>query len=92
MIVGERIESGWSSKVKQHLRGAASCTQMMEMLTPLRTTAYLGIRFLQRAASSKVGAQAEVRGDSCYAYGAHRAVTREFWPQHYRPLPSSQKE
>ena len=92
VIVGERIASGWSSKVKQHLRGAASCTHLMEMLIPLGTTAYQGIRSLQRAVNGKVGARAEVRVDSCYSYGAHRAVIREFWPQHYRPLQPTAKE
>ena len=32
VLVGERIASGWSQKVKERLRGAASCTHLMEML------------------------------------------------------------
>ncbi|MBB3181111.1 DUF2889 domain-containing protein [Variovorax sp. Sphag1AA] len=43
VLVGERLVRGWSSKVKERLRGAASCTHLMEMLIPLATTALQGI-------------------------------------------------
>lgn len=36
VLIGERIARGWSSRVKELLRGAASCTHLMEMLIPAR--------------------------------------------------------
>ncbi len=46
VLVGERFAAGWSSKVKSALRGAASCTHLMEMLITMATPALQGIRGL----------------------------------------------
>ncbi len=42
-MVGVKIASGWSAKVKERLRGSASCTHLMEMLIPLATVALQGV-------------------------------------------------
>jgi hypothetical protein len=34
VLVGERLVRGWSAKVKERLRGAASCTHLIEVLIP----------------------------------------------------------
>jgi hypothetical protein len=86
VLVGERIARGWSAKVKERLRGAASCTHLMEMLIPLATTAMQGIRGLRpkhdrRSAGDAVPAQI----DTCYAYGRSREVVQRLWPQHSLP-------
>jgi Protein of unknown function (DUF2889) len=86
VLVGERIARGWSVKVKERLRGAASCTHLMEMLIPLATTAFQGIRGLQ----PKDQRRPEVDGvpsqlDTCYTYGRSREVVQRLWPQHYVP-------
>ena len=86
VLIGERIASGWSIKVKERLRGAASCTHLMEMLIPMATTAYQGIRALQRQRSPDSRAQRPLAQlDSCYAYSRKRDVVRMFWPEHYQP-------
>jgi hypothetical protein len=90
VLVGERIGSGWSSRVKSLLRGAASCTHLMEMLIPMATTTLQGIRGLGRERKVPVDATAvQVKVDSCYAYASHRDVVKMFWPEHYRPQKSS---
>lgn len=90
VLVGERIAAGWSSKVKNLLRGAASCTHLMEMLIPMATTTLQGIRGLQRERKVSGDASvAPVKLDSCYAYARHRDVVKVFWPQHYRPPKES---
>jgi hypothetical protein len=89
VLVGERIGRGWASMVKDRLRGAASCTHLMEMLIPLATTALQGIRGL-RSERERVEIGAEERLlkiDSCYAYGRQREVVKRLWPEHYRPPP-----
>ena len=84
VLVGERLVRGWSAKVKERLRGAASCTHLMEMLIPLATTALQGIRGADPRRLQKVnGPDAEVKLDSCYAYGRSREVVQRLWPQHY---------
>lgn len=90
VLIGERIARGWSSTVKQRLRGAASCTHLMEMLIPLATTAMQGIRGLRSASARKYsGDGPPPQLDSCYAYGSSREMVLRFWPQYYvAPTPS----
>ncbi|MDF3838826.1 DUF2889 domain-containing protein [Cupriavidus basilensis] len=86
VLVGERIASGWSARVKERLRGAASCTHLMELLIPLATTALQGIIGARREGQTSVDtSKVPVKLDSCYAYGRHRAVVQRFWPQLFQP-------
>ena len=39
-LKGERIGAGWNKIVRGHLKGAAGCTHMMELLGPIATAAY----------------------------------------------------
>lgn len=90
VLVGERIARGWSSIVKERLRGAASCTHLMEMLIPMATTALQGIRGLHQERTRTVDAAGVPHKiDSCYAYGRGRAVVKMLWPQHHRPAPDA---
>lgn len=90
VMVGERIASGWSSKVKERLRGSASCTHLMELLIPLATTAIQGIRGVNVKLLSAVDAGGVPRKlESCYAYGLSSEVVKMIWPQHYRPRSPS---
>lgn len=85
VLVGERIVRGWSAVVKERLRGAASCTHLMEMMIPLATTALQGIRGMKPKHERRTdsgGVPAHI--DSCYAYGSSREVVQRLWPQHYR--------
>ena len=91
-LVGERIASGWSTKVKNSLRGSQSCTHLMEMLITMATPALQGIRGLARERKiddSKLGAG---KLDSCYAYSSERAVIKMHWPEHYRQPQRPQRE
>jgi hypothetical protein len=86
VLVGEKVARGWSATVKERLRGAASCTHLMELLIPLATTALQGIRGLRAKGERRVqppGA-VPVQIDSCYAYGRTREVVRQLWPQHHQ--------
>jgi hypothetical protein len=86
VLVGERIARGWSAKVKEQLRGASSCTHLMEMLIPLATTAMQGILALRSERNASVDANGVPHKiDSCYAYGRQHEVVMRLWPQHYRP-------
>ncbi|GJH27024.1 DUF2889 domain-containing protein [Caballeronia novacaledonica] len=86
VLVGQRIASGWSSIVKERLRGPAGCTHLMEMLIPMATSALQAIRGVKREGAKNVNpADVPVRLDSCYAYSRGREVIQRFWPQHYLP-------
>ncbi|WP_137890297.1 DUF2889 domain-containing protein [Ramlibacter sp. 2FC] len=90
VLVGERIARGWSAKVKERLRGAASCTHLMEMLIPMGTTALQGIRGLNPERVRTIGADGTpTKIDSCFAYGRQREVVKLLWPEHHRPPEGS---
>ena len=82
VLVGERVARGWSSRVKERLRGAAGCTHLMEMLITMGTTALQGIR------GSDPGRRLTAEGklDTCFAYGRQRSVVKMLWPEHHRPV------
>ncbi|HSV84020.1 MAG TPA: DUF2889 domain-containing protein [Ramlibacter sp.] len=87
VMLGVQIAPGWSVKVKELLRGPASCTHLMELLIPLGTTAWQGIGGLnsdkKRAAVDADGIPRKL--DTCYAYGRSSEVVKFLWPQHFRP-------
>lgn len=85
LMVGERIASGWSSKVKQRLRGSVSCTHLMEMLIPLATTALQGLMGIRKGPNRSVDGQGvPVKLNSCYVYDVHRDIVKILWPEHHR--------
>jgi len=93
VLIGERIARGWSAKVKERLRGAASCTHLMEVLIPLATTAMQGIRGLRRERNPSAHESIDPKAlDSCYAYARHRDVVKLHWPQHYRAQKPSKPD
>lgn len=93
VLVGDRIARGWSAKVKEKLRGAASCTHLAEVLIPLATVAFQGIRGLRSADDRrKSDGDAAAKIDSCYAYSREREVVLKLWPQLYvRPGEAREK-
>jgi len=84
VLIGDRIARGWSTQVRAKLRGAASCTHLMEMLIPLGTTAIQAINALR---TDRLDDPAQQTGkiDSCYAYGRQREVVQRIWPLQYTP-------
>jgi hypothetical protein len=93
LMVGERIASGWSSKVKQRLRGSVSCTHLMEMLIPLATTALQGLMGIRKAPGRPVDANGvPLKLNSCYAYDVHREVVKVLWPEHHRAAGEPQAD
>ncbi|MBU3740185.1 MAG: DUF2889 domain-containing protein [Rhodoferax sp.] len=85
VLVGEQVARGWSSKVKERLRGAAGCTHLMEMLVTMGTAAFQGIRGADPVRRLSMGGKL----DSCYAYGRQRAVVQLLWPEHHQPSDPS---
>ncbi len=72
------------------MRGATSCTHLLEMLIAMGTTAQQGIRGFQAdrvRTIDSVGVPLKL--DTCYAYGRQRGVVKLLWPQHYRPPEKS---
>lgn len=84
VLVGERIGAGWSKIVRDKLKGAASCTHLMELLTPMATTALQTMWPLNKDRPLKTDAHGRpLKIDSCFGYAANREVVMQIWPQHY---------
>jgi len=84
VIVGERIEPGWSLMVKARLGGVTGCTHLMELLIPLATAAYQTLSTVRlRRPDVMARSGRPVKIDTCYAYASQRAVVRQRWPAFY---------
>jgi len=79
-LIGQRVAQGWSSVVKEKLRGAASCTHLMEMLIPLATAAHQALRGMRRSVPDL-----SQQIDACYAFGRDRVVVQRLWSQLHGP-------
>jgi hypothetical protein len=68
--------------VRKLLGGVKSCTHLMEVLTPLATTAYQAMATGQPRPAPPDGRRPP-RIDSCWAYSSQREVVARFWPDFY---------
>ena len=84
-VIGMSISSGWSIRVKERLRGTASCTHLMEVLIPLGSTAYQAINALRTDRITNLESQVN-KIDSCYAYGREREVVQRLWPARIKSM------
>jgi hypothetical protein len=85
---GVRMVSGWNAEVRNRLRGAQSCTHLMELLIPMATVAYQSLSALGNRVDRLDATGRPTKIDNCYAYGAERELVRVRWPEFYRaPAP-----
>lgn len=90
-LIGLRIRSGWRRKVRERLGGVEGCTHMVELLSPLATTAFQTIvpyqRFLQRKSLEEGEEDTTTRRprqiDTCYSWAGNREVVRRYLPDFY---------
>lgn len=89
-LEGERIGPGWNRRVRQLLGGVTGCTHLVELLTPLATTAFQTI-YGDRYGSGPGREDGKRGGDitakligSCHALAPDSEVVRDFWPAHYK--------
>lgn len=91
-LEGERIGPGWRHRVRARVGGVAGCTHLVELLTPLATTAFqtvYGARYggePSHATSPQDSVGARLIG-SCHALAPDSPVVRDFWPEHYSGAP-----
>ncbi|MGE4238958.1 DUF2889 domain-containing protein [Ramlibacter sp.] len=84
VLVGRTVGRGWSAFIKEKLRGTASCTHLMEMLIPMATVAFQGMR----PRLGKSGDPGYLL-DTCWSFSAEREVVMRVWPHLARPPKSS---
>lgn len=84
-LVGLHIGKGWNSEVRKRLPDCDTCTHLREILTPLATAAFQTMSRYRTAAPDRRDADGRpVKIDSCHAYGASRALVKQFWPEFHK--------
>ncbi len=82
---GVRMVSGWTNEVRSRLRGAASCTHLMEILIPMATAAHQSLGYIRINQPARVDENGRPRQiDSCYGYAADGPVVLHRWPQFHK--------
>ena len=84
-LIGLTIGAGWSGEVRKRLPAGEVCTHLREVLVPLASAAYQTMtRFRTHLLHATDASGKPAKIDSCYAYGASRALVKHFWPEHQR--------
>lgn len=84
VLIGEKIGAGWTKLVRDRLKGAASCTHMMELLGPMATTALQALWPVTSKRPPPVDANGRpTKIDSCFAYASQTEVIAQLWPEYY---------
>ncbi len=84
VLKGEKIGGGWNKLIRDKFKGAKGCTHLMEMLSPMATTAMQTLYpYIQHRPVRTDENGRPLKIDSCYAYASHRDVVQRIWPMHY---------
>lgn len=86
-LVGERIGKGWAKLIREKLPRLQTCTHHAELLIPLATAAFMGVRG-SRPFSDRFPEGASPQDlDTCYAWSAGGEMVASFFPQFQRIVP-----
>ena len=84
VLKGEKIGGGWNKLIREKFKGATGCTHLMEMLSPMATTAMQTLYpYIQHRPVRTDENGRPLKIDSCYAYASNRDVVQRIWPMHY---------
>lgn len=79
-LVGERIEPGFTQKVKRLFRGVLGCTHLTELLPPMATTAFQ-VLWTERAKARNSAATGTSPLGGCHALRLDGEVVRLHFPE-----------
>ena len=83
-LVGQRIEPGWTAKVRLVLGGRWGCTHLLEMLGPLATTAVQTVYAWRGETGDHLEDSVAPPADfmnTCHALAEGTDVVRRLWPR-----------
>lgn len=83
-LVGMRISSGWTDRVRGMMGQAGGCTHLYELLRPLATTAIQTIMPLRKPAKIDPAKRPKLL-DSCHGWRAGGEAIQELYPLWHRP-------
>ena len=84
LLIGMRIASGWTSRIRKELGGVQGCTHLVELLGPVATTAfqtvYPLIQMEQQSSDERIRPPVI---NTCHALASDGEVVRRQWPVFY---------
>ncbi|MCB1802258.1 MAG: DUF2889 domain-containing protein [Gammaproteobacteria bacterium] len=89
-LVGQRIEPGWTAKVRLLLGGRWGCTHLVELLGTLATTAVQTVYAWRGETAGLVDGSAAPPSDfinTCHALAEGTEVVRRLWPESVEKMP-----
>ena len=90
-LVGERIEPGWTAKVRLILGGRRGCTHLVELLGPLATTAVQTVYAWRGETAGHLPDSVSPPDDfinTCHALAEDSSVVARLWPGLGQPAQS----
>ncbi len=93
-LVGQRIEPGWTAKVRVLLGGRWGCTHLVELMGPLATTAVQTVYAWRGETGEHLEdsvAPPEDFINTCHTFAEGTEVVHRLWPQHVSKAPSDDK-
>jgi hypothetical protein len=85
-LVGLQIGPGWAGELRKRLPAGDTCTHLKEMMIPLASAAFQTLYSVRTGHVDAKDASGRPRKiDSCYAYGASRALVALQWPAFHQP-------
>ncbi len=84
-LVGLTVGPGWRRKVHERVGGVQGCTHLVELLSPVATTAYQTIYSGEPSEEELSPGQRPPLLNSCHAFDEKGALAARFWPSFHRP-------
>lgn len=91
-LVGERIGKGWARLVREKLPRLQTCTHHAELLMPLATAAFMGVRGSRPFCDRFPAGVRPQDLDTCYAWSADNEMVAAFFPQFQRIIPNGDQQ
>ncbi len=87
-LEGLRIGPGWQKEARQKIAMSDSCTHLMELLSPIATTAYQSMHAtLEKHRQSLSTPPPPPILNQCHSLSSHQEVVRVKWPDFYTGDP-----
>lgn len=93
-LVGQRIEPGWTAKVRLLLGGRLGCTHLVELLGPLATTAVQTV-YAWRGETGHIADSVAPPGDfvnTCHTLAEGSDVVARLWPDLAEASPTTSSD
>ena len=82
-LKGIKIGPGWRRKVHDIVGGVKGCTHLVELLSPMATTAYQTLWPIIRKRGGQRSDGPPMVLNTCHAYAGDSKIVQRYWPNFY---------